>query len=75
MKTVVAWAVGIDVLAQVVLVVAKFTGHVTWGWALTLIPAEALAVAVLVCVVFVLWVAASWGGLDIEDGDGCGRSE
>ena len=70
-----AWTAGVVTLVQVVLVLAKLTGHVTWGWALTLIPAEALAVAVLVCVVLVLWVAASWGGLDIEDGDGCGRSE
>lgn len=75
MMKVVAWAVGIDVLAQVVLVVAKLTGHIAWGWALTLIPVEALAVAVLVCVVLVLWMAASWGGLDFEDNDGCGRSE
>ena len=75
MMKVVAWTVGIDVLAQVVLVVAKLTGHIAWGWALTLIPAEALAVVVLVCVVLVLWMAASWSRFDIEYNDGCGRSE
>lgn len=74
MMKVVAWAVGLDALVQVVLVAMKLTGHITWGWELTLIPAEAFAVAVLVCIVLVLWMAASWGGFDLED-DGCGRSE
>ncbi len=76
MMKVVAWAVGIDALVQVVLVAMKLTGHITWRWALVFVPLDLLACALGVCAVLVLWMAASWGGsFDIEDGDGCGRSE
>ena len=41
-----AWTVGLTVLVQSALAIAKATGHVRWEWALVLVPAEALGAVV-----------------------------
>ena len=61
-----AWTVGVATLVQVVLVLAKVTGHVDWRWCLVLAPLETLAVLALGVLVALLAVAA--GPFDCDDG-------
>lgn len=53
----VSGAVGGVVLVQTILVLAKVTGHVDWGWALVLVPLEALAALALVTLALLVFMA------------------
>ena len=61
-----AWTTGVATLVQVVLVLAKVTGHVDWRWGLVLVPLETLAVLALGVVVALLIVMSN--SFDCDDG-------
>lgn len=63
----VSGAVGGVVLVQTILMLAKVTGHVDWGWALVLVPLEALAALALGTLVFLMFLAAE--SVDCGDSD------
>lgn len=63
-----AWTAGVATLVQVVLVLAKVTGHVGWRWGFVLAPLELLAVLALATGVALVFAMAE--SLDGDDGLG-----
>lgn len=68
MMKVTAWAAGIGLLVQAVLVAMKLTGHVTWGWAAVLVPLELCVVAAAVALALGVWAVATSCGTGFDMG-------